>query len=119
MSHKKLLQQELNQLSGPGIGADSPAVLALELAPGRLECKLTALDQLACAFEYLSYQTAALDNASLDELSHILRIYRRVHREDERETTRQAHGGKVAHRIVGQLLVERGIERVGAGIAEQ
>ena len=56
----------------------------------------------------------------LDELIHRAHVqHRRVHGEDERKAAGEADGREILRRVVGELLVERRIERISARITEQ
>lgn len=68
MSLKQQVQQALQNWP-PFTGACR--LLSAQDGAVRLECRLTALDRLACAFEHLQVQHPALTNASLQRLKQI------------------------------------------------
>lgn len=71
MNLKTRLQDELNRaaMSAGQSGAFPP--VALDLPQGQLICVLTSVDQLACAFERMTFRTPALADASLDQLTAV------------------------------------------------
>lgn len=71
MSLNNYLQGELNRLATLSGSGGQPLLLAVDLDGGRLECKLLAIDQLACAFEQLAFRTPLLEQATLDQLSRL------------------------------------------------
>src|SRR5688500_18459727 len=71
MTLNKRLNEELNQLASTVGTGSAPAVLTMDVDGGRLECKVVAIDQLACAFEQLAYSSPALDQAKMGELNRI------------------------------------------------
>jgi hypothetical protein len=71
MTLKKRLEDELNRLAMLASAGGGVPPLDLDVDGGRLECSLTAIDQLACAFESLTFRTPRLDGASLDDLKNI------------------------------------------------
>lgn len=70
MSLKQQIQAELHRhgtLAAHGGGA----TLVLDTNDGRLTARLTAIDQLACAFEELTWHAPRLDQADLAQLDRI------------------------------------------------
>ena len=74
MNLKHRLHDELNRLAkfaSVGIPQLSMDIEENNPREGRLECTVTAVDQLACAFEQLTFRTPKLDQATLDDLQRI------------------------------------------------
>jgi hypothetical protein len=71
MSVTTAVQNELARLSTAGNFASGPERLAADVAQGRIECELVALDALACRFERLSLLTDKLASASVDDLKKL------------------------------------------------
>ncbi|MBC8355505.1 MAG: hypothetical protein H8E66_26300 [Planctomycetes bacterium] len=69
MTIKPQIHTELNRLAS--LAATGPHALCIDLVDGRLEATLTQIDPLACAFEYFSYKTGKLANATVDQLKDI------------------------------------------------
>jgi hypothetical protein len=69
MNMKAQIHTELNRLAA--LAAGGPQLLRLDVGDGRLEAELSAIDQLACAFNRFAYKTDKLASASIDELKDI------------------------------------------------
>ena len=71
MSLKNRIHDELNRLGQLSSGNSTPHNLVLDLADGRLNCTLTAVDQLACAFEQFVFEVPRLAGADLAQLDRV------------------------------------------------
>jgi hypothetical protein len=71
MTLKQQLERELDRLARMGDFASSPATLSLDVAVGRLEGRILAVDSLACAVESLALATDRLAGASPSELKQL------------------------------------------------
>jgi hypothetical protein len=69
MTLQAQIHTELNRLAS--LSEAPPHLLHIDTGSGRLESKLTAIDQLACAFDQFAYKTDKLANATVDELKDI------------------------------------------------
>lgn len=69
MTLKKQLTDELNRIASGG--SRGTQTFAMDVDGGRLEADLTAVDQLACGFERLSFKTPRLENQSIDQLRKV------------------------------------------------
>lgn len=70
MTLQETIQNELTQIGDFGSG-QPPQLLSFDVAGGRIECELLALDRLACAFSRLDFETPKLAEASTADLRRI------------------------------------------------
>jgi hypothetical protein len=70
MSLKNRIHDELNRL-GPLVAGGARHTLIMDVDGGQLCCALTAIDQLACAFEEFTFRAPRLENATLPQLDRI------------------------------------------------
>ena len=65
MTLKESLQREFTRLAGL---AGGPQALSVDTDAGRLESRLTALDNIACAFEHFTLESSNLAGDSVEQL---------------------------------------------------
>lgn len=71
MNLKTRVHDELTRIAR-STGPSGPlAPLSLDIGDGQLTCILTSLDQLACAFEQITFRTPRLAGATLDQLNAV------------------------------------------------
>lgn len=70
MALKQQLRDELDRLVGH-VSEQAPAELQLAIPAGRVDCRLTAVDQLGCSFEHLTVTTDRLAQATSAELKEL------------------------------------------------
>ena len=71
MSLKNRIQAEFNRFGQLAGASGARHTLSVDLEVGRLVCELTAIDQLACAFEEFTVQVPELASAKLPQLDRI------------------------------------------------
>lgn len=71
MSLKTRLTKELDALASLAGSGGACQLLRLDVDGGRLEAEMTAVDQLACAFDRTAYVTDKRANASVDDLKQL------------------------------------------------
>lgn len=71
MTLKAQIHTELNRLASLSGSSTAPQLLKIATGSGHLESELTAIDQLACAFNRFALKTDKLASSSIDELKDI------------------------------------------------
>lgn len=71
MTLQAQIHTELNRLASLAGTGSAPHLLRVDTGNGHLESELTAIDQLACAFDRFAYKTDRLANATIDELKDV------------------------------------------------
>lgn len=71
MSLKNRIHAEFTRLGQLTTGSGTSQLLSVDLDSGRLTCQLTAVDQLACAFEQFTVEAPKLATAELPELDRV------------------------------------------------
>lgn len=79
MSLKNRIHAELDRLGPLASGSGTSQFLNVDLDNGKLSCHLTAIDQLACAFEQFTVEAPLLASAELSDLDRVaLRLSQRL-----------------------------------------
>lgn len=71
MSIQHQLYQELDRLRNLGPLTDVPQRLVIDTRSGQLQCDLSVVESLGCAFQRLSLVTSQLESATIEELKSI------------------------------------------------
>jgi hypothetical protein len=70
MTLKDQINREFNRVASHSGGPDGQA-FSVDTGAGDLQCELTALDNIACAFTHFTLATDKLADASLDQLKRV------------------------------------------------